>query len=42
MYFVEGRFFILYGVGKNLDTFFDSYTTLSQNTLREPIPQYNF
>ena len=26
MYFVEGRFYILYGMGKNLDTFFNSFT----------------
>jgi hypothetical protein len=26
MYFVGGRCYILYGVGKNLDTFFDSFT----------------
>lgn len=26
MYFVEGRFYVLYGVGKNLDDFFNSFT----------------
>ena len=25
MYFVKGRFYILYGMGKNLDTFFNSF-----------------
>ncbi|CAB1058583.1 hypothetical protein D1BOALGB6SA_3339 [Olavius sp. associated proteobacterium Delta 1] len=29
MYFVEGRFYILYGMGKNLDTFFNSFNLLS-------------
>lgn len=28
MYFVEGRFYILYGMGKNLDTFFNSFNLL--------------
>ena len=28
MYFVEGRFYVLYGTGKNLDTFFNSFTLL--------------
>jgi hypothetical protein len=28
MYFVEGRFYILYGMGKNLDAFFNSFTLL--------------
>jgi hypothetical protein len=29
MYFVEGRFYILYGMGKNLDTFFNSFNLLT-------------
>jgi|GEM_PF-4463324 len=30
MYFVEGRFYILYGMGKNLETFFSSFTILEK------------
>jgi hypothetical protein len=29
MYFVEGRFYILHGMGKNLDTFFNSFKLLT-------------
>jgi hypothetical protein len=29
MYFVKGRFYILYGIGKNLDTFFNSFNLLT-------------
>jgi hypothetical protein len=29
MYFVEGRFYILYGMGKNVDTFFNSFNLLT-------------
>jgi hypothetical protein len=33
MYFVEGRFYILYGMGKNLDTFFNSFSLLGDNPI---------
>ena len=32
MYFVDGRFYVLYGMGKNLDSFFNSFKLLAKQT----------
>ena len=32
MYLIEGRFYLLYGMGKNLDTFFNSFKLLTMFT----------
>lgn len=29
MYLIDGRFYVLYGIGKNLEAFFDSFTLLN-------------
>ena len=31
MYFIDNRFYILYGIGKNIETFFSSFTLLQTN-----------
>jgi hypothetical protein len=33
MYFVEGRFYVLFGMGEKLDAFFDSFKLLSKRAL---------
>ena len=31
MYLIEGRFYVLYGIGKNLEAFFDSFALLKDS-----------